>query len=689
MQTAKNPADPAASFGSFIRRSTPSARRPTAPPATREGWEDRLQGVAAGLRASFGLALIEPCDLAPEILGIIERDDYVVERLTFQSRPDVRVTANLYRPRKQDAPAAAVLCVHGHWAWARIDPTVQARCIALARLGYVCLCVDAFGAGERAIVPGPGTYHGGPTGASLWAAGVPLIGLQVHDNRRAVDYLASRPEVDPTRLAITGASGGGNQSLYAGATDDRLKAVVPVCGVGRLEAYLDTACCVCEVNPGGLAYATTGDLLAMIAPRALLVVSATRDAPQFGAEAAAASLEYARPRFDQLGAGDRIRQATVDSGHDYNRPMREALYGWLDRWLRGRGDGSPVAEPEVHPEDPALLRCYPDADSRPPAIVTIPEFSRREARSRIAALPAAPDHRQAWEAEAVSIKAALAKEVLGGLPRTGPPPARVGFDAGRGCWTIAMEPEPGLILSGFLTPPGPGAAPRVPRGLVILSGEEAIDAEVAAAWGAPWNRAGYATCVVELRALGRLKPDTPAIAGAVDHNEAEWGVWIGRPLLGQWVFDQLQWVEAVRNLLGSPPGSFPEIPRDLPVLLHGRGAAGTAAILASAFAPRVAEVVAEAALVTLAPTSETPWTQVRMGLVAPNLLKHGDIGRLASLTAPRRLVVLAGVGTDGSVIPKPELEASFSHCRAIYRLYNAEPSLILALSQAEAGLPRA
>src|SRR5207302_5586175 len=158
---------------------------------------------------------------------------------------------------------------------------VQARCIGLARLGYVCLAVDAFGAGERAVDPGPGTYHGGLLGASLWPAGVPLIGLQVYDNRRAVDYLASRPEVDPAKLAITGASGGGNQSFYAGATDERLAAVIPVCGIGTYDAYLKTACCVCELNVAGAAYATAGDLLAMVAPRALLVISATRDAFQF------------------------------------------------------------------------------------------------------------------------------------------------------------------------------------------------------------------------------------------------------------------------------------------------------------------------------------------------------------------------------------------------------------------------
>ena len=120
-----------------------------------------------------------------------------------------------------------------------MDPHVQPRCIGLAKLGYVVLCVDAFGAGERAIEPGPGTYHGALVGASLWPVGTPLLGLQVYDNRRAVDYLISRSEVDRPKLAVTGASGGGNQALYAGATDDRFAAVIPVCGVGTYESYLE------------------------------------------------------------------------------------------------------------------------------------------------------------------------------------------------------------------------------------------------------------------------------------------------------------------------------------------------------------------------------------------------------------------------------------------------------------------
>ena len=191
-----------------------------------------------------------PCRLDPEILGTLKRPGYAIERLTFQSRPGVRVTANLYRPDPAENPCPAVLSVHGHWAWARMDPHVQPRCIALAKLGYVVLSVDAFGAGERAIEPAPGTYHGGLIGASLLPVGTPLIGLQVYDNRRAVDYLISRKEVDASQLAVTGASGGGNQTLYAGATDDRFKAVIPVCGIGTYRRLSEHGLLCLRDQPG-------------------------------------------------------------------------------------------------------------------------------------------------------------------------------------------------------------------------------------------------------------------------------------------------------------------------------------------------------------------------------------------------------------------------------------------------------
>src|SRR5436305_3005220 len=139
--------------------------------------------------------------------------------------------------------------------------------------------------------------------------------MQVYDNRRAVDYLLTRPEVAGDRLGITGASGGGNQSMYAGVIDERLRAVVPVCSVGTYQSYLHAACCVCEVLPGALRFAEEGDVLALVAPRALMVINATKDAFQFSVGEATRSIGRARPVFALHKAAERLRHTTFESGH--------------------------------------------------------------------------------------------------------------------------------------------------------------------------------------------------------------------------------------------------------------------------------------------------------------------------------------------------------------------------------------
>lgn len=663
-------------YAAFVQQSAPSAWKPTTPPVGRDQWDERLNAVSRGLRASFGPFPEEHCALDPEILGVVERDDCVIERLTFQSRPGFRVTANLYRPHAVEGRAPGVLNVHGHGRWARVDPTVQTRCIALARLGYVCLSVDAFGAGERAIEPGPGTYHGGRLGAGLWTVGRPLIGVQVYDNRRAVDYLISRPEVDADRLAITGASGGGNQSLNAGATDHRLKAVVPVCGVGTYEAYLQAACCVCEVNPGGLTYATTGDLLAMMAPRALLVINATRDALQFSVGEASKSIDYARSRFEDLGAGDRVRLLPVEGTHGYSQPMREAMYGWLDRWLRGQGDGSAIAEPEIRTEDPETIRCYPDGVPRPKTIVTIPEFTHREGLARLADRRGAPDHPQAWEAESEYWRAWIADHVLGGLPSTGPPAPKLGRDPESGFTTIEISPEPGIALRGRIHLPGPDVRGQ---GITILLADEGLDADEVRDRVDKLAKEGQAVCALELRATGRLKPKTNAIAGAADHNEAEWGVWLGRPLLGQWVCDALAWIDAIDGLAKSSSKQLPREFAELPLALHSVGPIGVVSILTAALEPRVDSVVVENSLASYVAPEPSDWTGVPMGLIAPRVVEAGDVARFASLVAPRRLTVIGGIETNGQAVSKERLNAAFELTKAIYELLSVPEALNLTI----------
>jgi dienelactone hydrolase len=666
------------SYARFIREQAEGQLGPVIAPPTLAGWDDRLSRVRAGLTRSFGRMPEALCPLEPEILGTLLRDGYAIERLTFQSRPGVRVTANLYRPHPVRERYPGVLSVHGHWAWARMDPHVQPRCIGLAKLGYVVLCVDAFGAGERAIEPGPGTYHGALAGASLWPVGTPLLGLQLYDNRRAVDYLISRSDVDRNKLAITGASGGGNQTLYAGATDDRLAAVIPVCGIGTYDAYLTTACCVCEVNACGAAYATTGDLLAMIAPRALLVISATRDAVQFSVGEAAKSVTHARNRFGLLGQEAKIRHVAIESEHDYNKAMREAMYGWVDKWLRGRGDGGPLREPELEIEEVNALRCFPDGKSRPKTVMTIPAWARQEGGARLAALPRVPDHVEHWYAEAERMRALLRNQILGGFPKKTPP--QIERAGTREKTVFSMTTARNIRARGvFEGSQGQSKG----TALLIWDGPDR-DAGARAELDErkrTWHNAGFATLELTCRDL----PTLPPIAGVPDHTVAEWGLWVGRPLLGQWVFDIIRWLdfldEAQPESARGGPGRAAAV---RPFVLIGLGAMSLPTLFAAGLDARVSGMSCTRGLVSFVAQDTKPWSGVPMGLLAPNILDVGDVGHLAALVAPRPLVFTNAIETDGTPATFNRTVSAWAFCRSIYRLTGAGDRLKFA-PQADLG----
>ena len=248
--------------------------------------------------------------------------------------------------------------VHGHWRGAKQDPVVQARCIGAAKLGFVVLCVDAFGAGERAVGTALGEYHGDMTAATLLPLGTPLSGLQVYENMRAVDYLQSRPEVNKDQIGITGASGGGNQTMYAGAWDKRFKCVVPVCSVGNYQAYLQAACCMCEVVPGALRFTEEWAVLALTAPRPLMVINATKDSFQFSVTEAKKSLTRTAAVYKLLGKPDHLRHAIFESPHDYSKAMRESDVRLHDAAPEGRRHRRADPGAEVHHREarrPALL----------------------------------------------------------------------------------------------------------------------------------------------------------------------------------------------------------------------------------------------------------------------------------------------------------------------------------------------
>lgn len=658
--------DPEA-FDRFIRAYGLALRAKDEPAPTFKAWELRRKPLREAMFQAMGTFPEKDAPLEPKIVGELKRDGYRIEKLTYQTRPDVWVTANAYVPQGENK-SPAVLVVHGHWPWARIDPKVQARCLGLVKLGFFVLAVDAFGAGERYTSPARGSYHGALYGSTLWPTGHTLLGMQVYDNRRAVDYLRTRPEVAGEMLGITGASGGGNQSMYAGSLDERIKAVAPVCSVGTFQAYLHAACCVCEVLPGALRFAEEGDVLSLVAPRALLVINATKDGFQFSVGEASKSLERARKIFKLYNAEEKLKHGIFESPHDYNQPMREMMYGWMMRWLKNEGDGKPVPEPKFQEESPDDLRCYPDG-MHPKGFLFPPSFAGREGRYLVARIEdRKPDHVQEWEATAGSIRERLIKNVFGENPKLPKPIAKLvksGVENDVTTSKLLLHPEPGMPLPVILKGKSPGQGKQPTCILLHLQGkQQALEHPLSAAL----LKKGWLIVAPDLRSTGETAPKRTPLRGASDHNSAEHALWVGRPMLGQWTFD----VQCLLDWLGMQPGLDGRR-----LAIAGIGQAGIVALACGGiFDDEITTTIATGSPTTY--VTDLPYADgFYMGLLAPGVLRYADIPQLAALSAPKRLILADSVTPQGRKLTEKGMREAFAFVQNIYQIYKSADKLTI------------
>jgi len=627
-------AKPDNAFLNFVKSAAADLRGEDSPPADLDAWHENRRAIRAGLLQAWGGFPKKHAPLNPHKLGELKRDGYRVEKITFQTMPGVFMTANAYVP---DRPGKlpTVLCVHGHWRGAKQDPNVQARCIGLAKLGFFVMAVDAFGAGERGIGKQLGEYHGEMVAATLYPTGRPLSGLQLYENMRAVDYLLTRPEVDGDRLGITGASGGGNQTMYAGAWDERFKAVVPTCSVGNYQAYLGAACCMCEVVPGALKFTEEGGVLGLTAPRALMVISATRDAFQFSVGEAKKSLEFVRPVYDAYSESTKVKHAIFESPHAYNAPMRETMYGWMTLHLKGEGNGSPIKEPDMKLEDPEDLRCYP-GDSRPDDWLTIPQFAAREGIKALGSklIPPSADVWREW----VRVKRRVLNERL--LGRTMPE----GYQPKQ---SVEFQPEGGITLNAGEVPKRKNR--RQPQ-YIILTIEGAAASQTNAI-AASLRKQGHTVETFSLRATGEHSYHRDKIRRAPDHNTAEWSLWLGRPLLGQWVQDVRAFLNS-RETLGA-------------TTLIGIGPAAMVAVTTAAMDNRVERTVAVNLLASY--ISDVPYESHRLGLIVPGILRDlGDVQHVAAMIAPRQLTIVGGTSGGGVAMSAEQMRSAFTYATRVF-----------------------
>ncbi len=644
----------------FVRAKAATLQAGNAPPRSLAEWTER-RARYVGLP---GQPIRVPTQLLRSIRSPTARSTATAtgSKVTFQtSRPDGH--RNLYLPKSPAGTPRSRGPATGRASRTR-SSAVRARCG-----GFAVLAVDAFGAGEQGIGKALGEYHGEMTAATLLPTGQTLAGLQVYENSRALAYLATRPEVDAARVGVTGASGGGNQTMYAIAMIDGLKAAVPVCSVGNYRSYLGTACCMCELVPGALTFTEEWGVLGLAAPKPLMVINATRDAVQFSVSEARKTITGLEAVYAPFGHPRSLRHAIFESGHDYNKAMREAAYGWFAHHLAGRGDGSPIAEPAIQPEDSEALRCFP-GDTRPDDFMTLPKYAAAEGR-RLSDAKAIPSDLASWKAEADRRRAALAT-ALGGFPEL--PRVSSQVESDRNVRVVRFEPEPGLRLSARVDSGTETDASRV-----ILLDLDSGEAASASALATELRKAGRSLVTLDLRGTGRLAVPSDRVGHAPDHNSAQWGLWIGRPLLGQWVYD-------VRRLLDALDAAGGGRPRE--TVLVGVGAGGLVALAAAAVDPRVSKVAAVKALASY--VSDEPHRGQRLGVIVPGLLRDvGDIPHLAALVAPRRVVIAGAVSGGGQGLDPRRLLTAYEPASRAFRLLGSGDSINLLETNSEADVAKA
>ncbi len=205
-----------------------------------EDWEKQLPRYREEYLYMLGLwPLPSKTPLKPTITGSLVRDGYCVDRIHYQSMPRLYVTGNLYRPAKTDPgqrlPAVLYVCGHSNMGRDGNKTAYQAHGIWLAKHGYVCLAVDTLQLGEIASI-----HHGTYRENRWWwyARGYTPAGVECWNGMRGIDYLVSRPDVDPERIAVTGISGGGAATFWIAAADPRVHVAVPVSGMADLESYV-------------------------------------------------------------------------------------------------------------------------------------------------------------------------------------------------------------------------------------------------------------------------------------------------------------------------------------------------------------------------------------------------------------------------------------------------------------------
>ncbi|QDU94857.1 alpha/beta hydrolase family protein [Lignipirellula cremea] len=568
------------------------------------------------------LDLDKPRQTPPVLqVGRIMCDGYEIEKLIIQSAPGVPIPCTLYRPTGGPAQKPALLVPHGHSG--RDRPIYQKAYQRFVKAGFIVLAKDGWGKQERRS-----TGHE-TRGGHLFLTGASLMALELFDNVRCIDYLASRADVDDNRIGMTGTSGGGSQTLFCAAVDTRLAAASPTCAATSLRADLaDTDMCICELLTDLLTVGDHSTFLAMAYPRSILVVNGVQDYI-FPIQGARASVRDARRLYALGKKEDRMRLAEFDAPHSWHDDMVAEQI----RFFRQAFEMPPLKE---IPSADAFrsyreLQCYPEGDM-PADSLTLADLHRQRITSFLTKEkqrqdgPAASSRqdfltdmiRQRWS-QPVASPQNVQQESLG--------PDRSHFSQQeRIHWTSGLGGKVSVLVTTPLDPTMTAAARK--QLVVRLHGDGEADRLEKYYWN---DRIRTHATVVELTYTGKsLNPhETGQIATALLSS--------GKSLLAERVRDLLVTLAVVDDLDLVDEG------HNLTLLGHGYD--GPLLLAAAPLLPENAHLLLDRSQVSYAVGPEVDLETEELGAetahwtVLPNLARRLDLADLVEIAQPRRITL--------------------------------------------------
>ncbi len=566
---------------------------------------------------------------AGRVTGRLELASYTVENLILETAPGLYLTANLYLPKKTGPyPAILYQCGHAskiyfrrHGAWP-------------ASRGIAVLVMDNIEMGETQI-----THHGVYAHARFdwYSRGFSPLALELWNARRALDYLASRGDIDARRMGATGRSGGGMTTFFLAALDERVAASAPVSGTlstpGWVRRRLTAAHCDCQypVNSYGLLYSEVG---ALVAPRPMLLVNADRD-PGFPMDAFEEMVAKIGEIYRLYGAEGELQTAVAPGGHDDTEAIRLPVYEFFLKRLLGidepvRAEG-PVEEPPIE-----ALTCFRDGL---PLEERLSRMDEEFIPSRPHPAPADPARRTA------ELVAQLREEVFRYFPATPAPlePVWEGEEVaqGRRVRRLTFQGLEGLRVRGVYSLPESHQGGRLAavlwidhrRGIPVWGNHQAFER---AQWG------DRAALLVETLDQGSRALERNLRSFADDdlaHHMRRQAMVMGTTIESIQLYEILRALELLRSL--------PEVDPDR-VMIAGRGQTGVHGLYAALLDGGVARVVLG-----------SPPGSHRHGPHYLGILRYTDIAEVAALVGARvRLYGEIPPALEGIVPP-------FARCQTI------------------------